>query len=119
MEKHHFRRAMRFHRCHMKLAKKIQDQRSLSDALNGIGSIYRLSGQYDKAIKYLKLAKKLAKTANDKLSEAKASWNLGLAYIENGHKKRAIILMRILVDYETRIDHPDSDKNSQILKDFE
>ena len=90
----------------------------LSEALNGIGCVYRLTGKYRKAIEYLKQAKKLAKATNDKLSEAKVSWNLGLAFIKNGNKKRAIKLMQILVDYETRIGHTNAEKDSRILEDL-
>ena len=64
----------------MKIAKEIGDRAGEGRAYGNLGNVYRLLGDYQKAIEYHERDLEIAKRIGDRAEEARAYGSLGIAY---------------------------------------
>ena len=74
--------------------------------LSNLGLAYVDSGNARKAITFLELGLVIAREIGDQRGEATVCWHLGRVLAQQGELARAVILMKVFVDFQRALGHP-------------
>jgi len=109
------RRAIEYYEQALEMAREIGDRGGEGNALGNLGLAYADLGDARRAIEYYEQALKMAREIGDRRGEANHCWNLGLLY-EDSDPARAAELMRVCVEYEREIGHPDAEADGEHVR---
>ena len=84
-----YRKAIKYHEKHLKIAIEIGDRGGEGAANGSLGNVYRSLGDYRKAIEYHEEHLKIAIEIGDRGGEGTANGNLGNTYNSLGNYRKA------------------------------
>lgn len=82
---------------------KLSDKRGMSRTANNLGVIHKKLGNYERALRYLKISEDLCQQIGDTECQAQSLNNLALAYSDLGFQKEALQASRRSLDIRKRI----------------
>ncbi|HQK14779.1 MAG TPA: tetratricopeptide repeat protein [Anaerolineae bacterium] len=109
------RRAIECYEQALVIDREIGDRRGEGNALGNLGNAYADLGDARRAIEFYEQQLVIVREIGDRRGESIASWNLGLAYEKQGRYAEACELMRVTVEFERAIGHPDAEPDAQRL----
>jgi tetratricopeptide (TPR) repeat protein len=112
------RKAIEYYEEALAISREIGDKRGEGNRLGNLGNAYKNLGETRKAIECYEQRLVIARDIGDKRGEAYGCWNLGLEYEKAGDFERAVDLMRICVEFERNLGHPDAEKDANYLENL-
>jgi tetratricopeptide (TPR) repeat protein len=112
------RKAIEYHDQALAIDREIGAKRGEGADLGNLGLAYGALGKTRKALEYYEQQLTIAREIGDRRGEANACWNLGLAYEKAGDLERAVDLMRICIEFEHNLGHPDVEKDANYLENL-
>lgn len=85
--------ALKYYFEYAKYSQKRQDQKNLVSAYIGLGWVYHLYGEYQKAFDFYSKAAELSVNSKDKLNEARVLRKLAIWHTDKGENSRALELL--------------------------
>ncbi len=111
------RRAIQYYQQALDISCDISDRRGEGVHLGNLGNAYRALGDVQRAIDYYQQALAIFRDIGYRYGEAMVAWNLGNVHRKQGRYVEACKLMRIRVDYERSIGHPDAEKHARVVEE--
>jgi tetratricopeptide (TPR) repeat protein len=111
------RKAIEFHEKALVITQEIGDRKGEGADLGNLGRAYAALGKTSKALECHNQALVIARETRDRRGEAVRAWWMGETLVKIGEFEQAIELMKLGVDYEREIGHPDAEKDAQRLNE--
>ena len=112
-EKH---QALDFYEQALWLQRQVGDRGGEATTLNNIGGVHSALGDKRKALDFYEQALPLQRQVGDRWGESITRYNMGMVYEDMGDLARAEEELKIVVELETAIEHPDLASDRAVLE---
>ena len=111
--------ALDYHKRALTIWKEAGDQAGLAITFSNMGSAYHDMGNHQQALDYYKRALTIQKKIGRRYGESTTRNNMAMLFRDEGLLDKAVEQMRLVVQFEREVDHPDLKRDQAKLARFE
>ena len=108
--------ALEYYNQALPLSREVGDKAGEATILNNIGGVYDALGDKEEALEFYNQALPLRREVGDRWGESTTRYNMGIVYAQLGELQKAEEQLKIVVELEEAIGHPDLESDRQVLE---